>query len=69
MTLPYLLNLIIIDFDHYLSKVKKVPIKNTAGKKYPLWLNIIDDQNRLWCGSEYGVYIFDPLQQQFENFI
>ncbi|MBC8485602.1 MAG: response regulator [Bacteroidetes bacterium] len=42
--------------------------KNPAGKKYPLWLNLIDDQNRLWCGSEYGVYIFDPQNQQFDNF-
>jgi len=42
--------------------------KNPAGKKYPLWLNLIDDQNRLWCGSEYGVYIFDPHNHQFDNF-
>jgi len=42
--------------------------KNPAGKKYPLWLNLIDDQNRLWCGSEYGVYIFDPKNQQFNNY-
>jgi ligand-binding sensor domain-containing protein/signal transduction histidine kinase len=42
--------------------------KNPAGKKYPLWLNLIDDQNRLWCGSEYGVYIFDPQNQQFDNY-
>jgi len=42
--------------------------KNPAGKKYPLWLNLIDDQNRFWCGSEYGVYVFDPQTQQFDNF-
>ena len=42
--------------------------KNPDGKKYPIWLNLIDGQNRLWCGSEYGVYMFDPQNQQFDNY-
>jgi len=48
--------------------ISSIFYKNPAGKKYPLWLNLIDDQNRLWCGSEYGVYIFDPQNQQFDNY-
>ncbi len=42
--------------------------KNPAGRVYPIWINLIDESKRLWCGSRYGVYVFDPQKQQFENF-
>lgn len=42
--------------------------RNPAGKSYPIWLNLIDGQHRLWCGSRYGVYLFDKQNQQFDNF-
>ena len=42
--------------------------ESPAGKKYPLWLNLIDERNRLWCGSRYGVYMFDGQNRQFDNY-
>jgi signal transduction histidine kinase/DNA-binding response OmpR family regulator/ligand-binding sensor domain-containing protein len=42
--------------------------KNPAGNTYPIWLNLIDEAGRYWCGSRYGVYLFDRQNQQFDNY-
>ncbi|MCD4725101.1 MAG: response regulator, partial [Bacteroidales bacterium] len=42
--------------------------KNPAGRIYPLWLSLIDERKRLWCGSRYGVYLFDKQNRQFDNY-
>ncbi len=42
--------------------------RNPAGRIYPLWLSLIDERKRLWCGSRYGVYLFDKQNRQFDNF-
>jgi len=42
--------------------------KNPAGKIFPLWISYIDERKTLWCGSRFGVYLFDKQNRQFDNF-
>ncbi|MBE9492192.1 MAG: response regulator, partial [Bacteroidetes bacterium] len=65
--LPTVLGLSVFDTEKDTIKIL-TSFKNPAGKKYPLWLNLIDEKNRLWCGSRYGVYMFDGQNRQFDNY-
>jgi len=48
--------------------VFSISYKNPGGGNFPLWLSFIDDTKEFWCGSRYGVYLFDKQNQQFDNF-
>jgi len=65
--LPTVLGLSVFNTDKEKITFTKT-IKNPAGKDYALWLNLIETNERIWCGSEYGVHLFDSRKQQFDNY-
>ena len=65
--LPTVLGLMVYDTEKDTVTFSKY-YKNPVGRLYPLWVNLIDEENRLWCGSRYGVYMFDQRKKQFKNY-
>jgi streptogramin lyase len=43
-------------------------MRNALRKWYDMRIILIDDRNRKWGASEYGIHLFDPLSEQFRNY-
>ena len=47
---------------------KSYRVSTSAGRTYPFIVELKDNRQRYWASSEYGVYMFDPLNNQVENY-
>lgn len=45
-----------------------ISLKTPLGKRYGFSMNYIDESNRIWATSEYGLHLFDSVSMQFENY-
>ncbi|MDX1477274.1 MAG: histidine kinase [Saprospiraceae bacterium] len=43
-------------------------VENAVGRSFTFNVELRDMQGRYWASSEYGVYLFDPLNNQFDHY-